>query len=58
MAQATKLTNASVNNKIVQYPPQNAPIPSQQNLYQGNAQEVQEAATNNQEQLAIPMVVP
>ena len=44
--------------QFVQYPPQNAPIPSQQNLYQGNAQEVQEAAPNNQQQLAIPMVVP
>ena len=42
----------------VQYPPQNVPVPSQQNLYQGNAQEVQGAAPNTQEQLATPMVVP
>ena len=44
--------------QFVQYPPQNVPVPSQQNLYQGNAQEVQGAAPNTQEQLATPMVVP
>ena len=44
--------------QFVQYPPQNVPVPSQQNLYQGNAQEVHEAAPNTQEQLATPMVVP
>ena len=44
--------------QYVQYPPQNIPIPQQQNLYEGNPQDVQEAAPNNQEQLATPMVVP
>lgn len=42
----------------VQVPPQNVPIPSQQNLYQGNAQDVQEAAPNTLGQSATPMVVP
>ena len=56
--QYVQYPNVQYAPQNVQYPPQNVPVPSQQNLYQGNAQEVQGAAPNTQEQLATPMVVP